>query len=386
MYQTISFRFMVAASKIGKDGSAPLMLSIIVNKKRVSIQLKKKLKPAEFNNSTQLSTVDDVNNYINVVRSRVMEIQTDLFAQKITVTAQKIKDIFNGVQINKQWGLLELYKHHNLELKKLIDVTIAKNTYDKHEYVLNYLTTYMKNIDKPIEDINASFINGFYAYLRHDIKQNNNTAVGYMKKVKMIFKIALDDNLIDKSPFSTIKYSLEKVTPTFLTEAEINKIWQKEISIKRIEQVRDIYIFNCMTGLAYIDCKNLKKEQIFKDEQDNLYIKRKRQKTNVMATIPLNSVAISILEKYDYKLPILSNERMNSYLKEIAAICGITKNLTTHTARHSAATLLLNHGVNLSTVSAVLGHSNVTITQHYAKLLDKTIINEIKGIKLLGGD
>ena len=110
MYQTISFRFMVAASKIGKDGSAPLMLSIIVNKKRVSIQLKKKLKPAEFNNSTQLSTVDDVNNYINVVRSRVMEIQTDLFAQKNTVTAQKIKDIFNGVQINKQWGLLELYR------------------------------------------------------------------------------------------------------------------------------------------------------------------------------------------------------------------------------------------------------------------------------------
>ena len=202
----------------------------------------------------------------------------------------------------------------------------------------------------------------------------------------MIFKIALDDNLIDKSPFSTIKYSLEKVTPTFLTEAEINKIWQKEISIKRIQQVRDVYIFNCMTGLAYIDCKNLKKEQIFKDEQGNLYIKRKRQKTNVMATIPLNNVAISILEKYDYKLPILSNERMNSYLKEIAAICGITKNLTTHTARHSAATLLLNHGVNLSTVSAVLGHSNVTITQHYAKLLDKTIINEIKGIKLLGGD
>ena len=100
----------------------------------------------------------------------------------------------------------------------------------------------------------------------------------------MIFKIALDDNLIDKSPFSTIKYSLEKVTPTFLTEIEINKIWQKEISIKRIEQVRDVYIFNCMTGLAYIDCKNLKKDQIFEDEQGNLYIKRKRQKTKVQAT------------------------------------------------------------------------------------------------------
>ena len=117
-----------------------------------------------------------------------MDIQTDLFAQKVTVTAQKIKDIFNGIQINKQWGLLELYKHHNLELKKLIDVTIAKNTYDKHEYVLNYLTAYLKNIDKPVGDIKASFINEFSAYLRHDIKQKNNTAVSYMKRVKMIFK------------------------------------------------------------------------------------------------------------------------------------------------------------------------------------------------------
>ena len=117
-----------------------------------------------------------------------MDIQTDLFAQKVTVTAQKIKDLFNEVQINKQWGLLELYKHTNLELKKLIDVTIAKNTYDKHEYVLNYLTAYLKNIDKPVGDIKASFINEFNAYLRHDIKQKNNTAVSYMKRVKMIFK------------------------------------------------------------------------------------------------------------------------------------------------------------------------------------------------------
>lgn len=105
-----------------------------------------------------------------------------------------------------------------------------------------------------------------------------------------------------------------------------------------------------------------------------------------MATIPLNEIALSILEKYNFSLPVLSNQRMNSYLKEIADICGINKTLTTHTARHSAATLLLNHGANLSTVSAVLGHSNIKMTQHYAKLIDQTVINEIKRIKLLAND
>ena len=383
MYQTISLRFMVASSKVGKDGTASLLMSIIVNKTRVCVQLQKKLKPTQFNNKTQLASIEDVNNYINIIKSRIMEIQTDFFAQKIPLTAQKVKDAFNGVELNKQWGLIELYEKHNLELKKMIGVTIAQNTCDKHEYLLNYLKIYMHKKDKPIEEINASFINGFYDYLRHEIKQCNNTAVGYMKKLKMIFKLALNDNIILKSPFAAISYSLDKVTPTFLTEDEIKTIWNKKIDIKRIEQVRDVYVFNCLTGLAYIDSKNLTKDQIFEDEQGNMYIKRKRQKTKVQATIPLNYIAVSILEKYNYILPVLSNVKMNAYLKEIAAICGIKKNLTTHTARHSAATLLLNHGVTLSTVSAILGHSNVTITQHYAKLLDKTIINEIKNINLL---
>jgi site-specific recombinase XerD len=242
----------------------------------------------------------------------------------------------------------------------------------------------MKNIDRPIEDLNTSFVNGFYAYLRHDIKQQHNTAIGYMKKLRTIFNMALNDNLISKSPFAGIKYSLEPVTPTFLTEDEISIIWNKEIDIKRLEQVRDIFVFCCMTGLAYIDCYNLTKEQILEDDQGIFYIKRKRQKTKVMATIPLNDVALTILEKYNFKLPILTNQKFNSYLKEIQDICSLKKNITCHVARHSAAVLLLNHGVSLNTVSKVLGHSNITMTQHYAKLLDKTIINEIKGIKLLG--
>ncbi len=383
MYQTFSLRFMVAASKMCQDGLAPLFLSIIVDNKRVSIQLKKKLKPSDFNVKTQTATSDDVNNYIAVVRSRMLNIQTELFAQKIVATPQKIKDLFNDVQSVKQWGLIELYELHNEDMKKLVGKTVVASSYMKHTYVLSYLKTYMKNIDRPITDINASFIKGLYNYLIDVKNHQHNTAVGCMKKVKKIFNAAFADSIITQNPFNSISYKLDKTTPTFLTEYEITKIWEKKFTNVRIEQVRDIYIFNCLTGLSYIDSKFLTKDFIFTDGDGCMFIRKPRQKTNVTATIPLNKVAVSILEKYNYNLPVISNQRMNAYLKEIQDICGINKTLTTHTARHSAATMLLNRGVSLSTVSAVLGHSNQKITTHYAKLLDTTIMNEIKGINLL---
>lgn len=383
MYHTFSLRFMVAKSKVDRNGQAALLLSIIINKERTCIQLQKKIKPEEFNSKTQTSSNEDINNYISIVRTRIMEIQTNLFALNISITAQKVKDVYNGAQLNKQWGLIELYEIHNQEMKKLVGKTIVSDSFKKHVYVLNYLRAFMKSIDKPINDINTSFIIGFYNYLISEKGQQHNTAVGCMKKLKKIFNQATNDNLISKNPFFGIKYKLDKVIPTYLSMEEMTKIWEKGFSNKRIEQVRDVYIFNCLTGLSFIDCKNLNKNEIIEDENGNFYIRKPRQKTKVIATIPLSEVAIKILTKYNYSLPVISNQRMNAYLKEIADLCGVNKTLTTHTARHSAATLLLNSGVSINTVSAVLGHSSLKITQHYAKLIDKTVINELKGINLL---
>jgi Site-specific recombinase XerD len=382
MYQTFALRFFVATSKVGKDGLSPLYVSIIVNKQRVYIQLKKKLRPTDFNSKSQHCSIEDINNYMNIVRFRFMEIQTDLFAQKIPMTALRLKDSFNGIQMCKEWGLLEFYELHNSEMKKLVGKTIVNDSYKKHVYVANYLKEYMHNVDKPLKEITTTFINNFYNFLINNKGQCNNTAIGCMKKVKKIINAAVNDNLIQTNPFSKIKFKLDKVIPVFLTEDEIIKIWRKEFQSKRMEQVKDVYIFNCLTGLAFIDCKNLQKRHIFSDEHGGFFIKKPRQKTKVISIIPLNEIAIQILEKYNYSLPVLSNQRMNEYLKEIASICGIAKNLTTHTARHSAATLLLNHGANLTTVSAVLGHTNIKMTQHYAKLIDKTVIDEIKNINL----
>lgn len=151
-------------------------------------------------------------------------------------------------------------------------------------------------------------------------------------------------------------------------------IANKDFGIPRLNQVRDLFVFAANTALSYCDLAAVKREDIQTDG-DVMYLKKKRGKTGVTYILPLNDTAIRLLEKYDFELPVISNQRYNSYLKEVADICGIRKTLTTHLARHTAATLMLNAGIAIEIVSKILGHSNTKITQHYAKLLDKTVIN-----------
>lgn len=382
MYKTFSIRFSVSATKINQSGYAPLFVTITSNSQRTTIQLNKKLRPNEFDTKKQVSSNIDINNYISIVRSKLFEIQTQLFAQNITPTPQRVKDVFNGKEIFKEWGLLELYRNHNNDFKKLVNKTIVLDSFKKHEYVYNYIFDFLKGIDINITDVKPILLNNFYNYLITVKNQSHNTAVGCMKKLKKIFNIAFAESILLINPFNSIKYKLDKTTPDFLTIDEIKKIWTKKIDIQRVCQVRDVFIFNTLTGLAYIDSKNLTVDDVFKDENGNHYIKKERQKTKVVATIPLDKIALEILVKYNYILPVISNQKMNMYLKEIADICGIHKNLTMHVARHSTATLLLNSGMSITSVSAILGHSSLKITQHYAKLIDKTLINEFNQINI----
>jgi integrase len=151
-------------------------------------------------------------------------------------------------------------------------------------------------------------------------------------------------------------------------------IANKDFGIDRLNQVRDLFVFAANTALSYCDLASVKREDI-QHEGDVMYLKKKRGKTGVTYILPLNDTAMGLLKKYDYELPIISNQRYNAYLKEVADICGIKKTLTTHLARHTAATLMLNAGIAIEVVSKILGHSNTKMTQHYAKLLDKTVIN-----------
>jgi site-specific recombinase XerD len=224
-------------------------------------------------------------------------------------------------------------------------------------------------------------------YLRSIKNCANNTAVKYIRNFRKIIKICLNNDWLEKNPFSKYEGKVYEIDKEFLTEEEIQKIYAKKFMNTRLEQVRDIFIFCCFTGLAYIDVQQLRSDHLGIGIDGNKWIFKNRQKTDTRSKIPLLPIAEDLIHKYsnhpkcineDRILPVLSNQKMNSYLKEIGDVCGIQKEITFHMARHSFATsITLTNGVPIESVSKMLGHKNLRTTQHYAKVLDRKVSDDM---------
>jgi site-specific recombinase XerD len=294
-----------------------------------------------------------------------------------------VKDMFFGKIKGKQHSLTAYYTAFLETKEKRVGKEIVKDTYQKYETALkhfkNFIKKKYKRDDIQLMEINLSMIEAFFSYLLNDVPMSNDSAVGYIKKLKAVLSQAHHDRVIESNPMYNFKTHLEPKEIIFLTKEEISTIYRKEIENKRIERVRDVFIFACYTALSFIDQKKFDaKNDIKKDDKGKPYILKNRQKTGVPATVPLLPIAKEILEKYNYKLPILSNQKYNTYLKEIQDICNIKTTLHINLCRPTCATLLLNAGVPLLTVSHVLGHANTKLTEKtYAKFLPKTIIDDV---------
>ena len=209
--------------------------------------------------------------------------------------------------------------------------------------------------------------------------------------MKKVIRIALANDWIKKDPFFGIQFKHDETHVEFLTQEELERIMNKEFTVPRLELVRDTFIFCAFTALAFVDVKNLTSEHLMKDNNGALWIRKPRQKTGNMSNIPVLSVTKRLIEKYadhpecvkkNVLMPVMSNQKLNSYLKEIADLCGIHKKLTTHTARHTAATVVfLANNVSMENVAKILGHSNTKMTQHYAKVLDSSIMRDMAGVE-----
>lgn len=236
--------------------------------------------------------------------------------------------------------------------------------------------------DIPLSNIKLKFTTDFEAYLRVDYECSENTMAKYMQCFRRIITMARNNDRLAVDHFANYKIRFKKVDRGYLTEEELETLMKKKFAIKRLEHVRDIFVFDCFTGLAYVDLKNLRTEHIVKSFDGNLWIMTKRQKTDISVNVPLLPVALEIIEKYKDKcdegivLPSMSNQRLNSYLKEIADVCGINKNLTFHLSRHTfGTTTTLAKGVPIETVSKMLGHTNIKTTQIYARITNDKISN-----------
>ncbi|RYE29228.1 MAG: site-specific integrase [Sphingobacteriales bacterium] len=287
--------------------------------------------------------------------------------------------------------LVQVFRQHNDQLKSLIGKDNSKATYTKYRTTLDHTISFLqwkfKRSDFEITAINYSFINDFEFWLKSVQNCNHNTTIKYISNLRKIVNLCLKNGWLIKDPFIGFKMTKKEVIREILTEEELQSLISKEIENVRIRQVRDIFIFSCFTGLAYIDAKRLKRSEVVIGMDGERWIYTKRKKTDSPTRIPLLPVVQDIMEVYkdhpqclneDCLLPIPSNAKLNAYLKEVADICGIKKYLTFHIARHTfATTVTLNNGVPIESVSKMLGHKSIKITQIYAKVLDRKLSEDM---------
>lgn len=400
MQNTFSIIFYPRGNDTDKNGKAPIYARITVNGKRSEFSIKRKVLLEKWNSDTGKITgktpdILELNQYMISIQNKINKIQAQLSENETTITAEQIKNIYLGKD-RKDKMLIEIFQEHNNEVNRLVGKDFAAGTAERYKTAKKHVTDYIlkeyKVKDIPVKDVNHKFITGFEYYLKTSRNCAHNSAVKYITNFKKIIRIALANDWISNDPFLNWKSKLKIVDREYLTATEIQKMVDKNFSTDRLNQVRDIFVFSCFTGLAYADVKKLSKKDIVIGIDGQNWIKTKRTKTDTRSNIPILPIPQAIIDSYEVSqesfnsellLPVLSNQKMNAYLKEIADLCGINKNLTFHLARHTfATTVTLTNGVPIESVSKMLGHKSLRTTQHYAKIIDKKVSEDMNALRL----
>ena len=397
MKSTFKVLFYLKKGSEKKNGEVMIMARITIDGKLCQFSTKQSILPENWNIAAGKAKGKDagrINALLEDIKASLNNIYHEQQRRDNYVTAEKVKNEFLG-HSEKHETILDLFKKHNDDVKQLVGISKTIATYRKYEVTRRHLTEFIQskyNIsDIAINEITPMFITDFELYLRTTCKCSYNTTAKFMQFFKRIILIARNNGILIGDPFANYKIRLEKVDRGYLSEDEIKIILKKKMVSERLENVRDLFIFSCFTGLAFSDIHGLRKEHIVEDSNGVRWIRKGRQKTKIMCNIPLMEVPLKILEKYSTNeycrkhgvlFPVLCNQKMNACLKELADICGIKKTLTTHVARHTFATFALANGVSIESVAKMLGHTNVQMTRHYARVLDRTVIREMSQIKM----
>ena len=398
-----SFRvlFFLKKTRLLKNGEASVCMRITVNGTRVENNIRKSIDPALWSQAKETARgksrrACDLNTYIEEARIKLYQIFCELEQQNRPVTAHLLQELFFGQEKPEEVRtLLGTMQEHNDQCRALVGTDYALMTVRRYESCRRYLAELIRQRygkeDLPLTEVNGELVRAFAFYLKTEKGCQQNTVIRYMKCLKKITNLACANDWMAKDPFLGIRFHEKEVVREFLTMDELQTIYHKEFPLERLTLVRDVFIFAAFTGLAFIDVQQLAPEHIVRDNNGNLWIRKPRQKTKNMCNIPLLDIPQEILRKYaDHPtcrkkgvlLPVPCNQKMNSYLKEIADICMIRKNLTTHCARHSYATsVCLANGVSLENVAKMLGHSNIKMTQHYARVLDSSILRDMMQVE-----
>jgi len=399
MNYELSILFIVRRNKKDSAGEVPIYLRITVNGKRAEISTNKKVELSKWDSDTQRvkgrsESARILNDYLDSLENRINR-DFNLFTEKgEEITASGLKDSLIGKDVKKYY-LVQVFEMNNVLIKQEEGQKYKRSTIDQYTTTLERLKLFL-NQDYACNDVALSkldllFIRRFEIYLKTNYNIVHNTVMKHLKQLKKVIHFAMLMGYMERDPFFQHKTSSKEVSRGYLSSDELSKIENHVFRIKRLEQVRDVFIFVCYTGLAYSDLKLLSRESISKGIDGKNWIIYHREKTGTRASIPLLSKALAIIEKYDEDpecqtenklLPIKSNQKLNSYLSEIAELCEIDKHITMHLGRHTfATTVTLTNGVPIETVSKMLGHTSIKTTQIYSKVVDTKISKDMEQLE-----
>jgi site-specific recombinase XerD len=385
------------------SGDRPIYMRITVDGMVTELSLQRSCDPACWDARAYRATgksepVRALNAYLSTVQAKVYEAKLLLIQAGHPVTAENIKNQVLGREIvsgERPRMIMEIFAYHNQQMAALVGKEFAAGTLERYKTSLKHTRSFLewkfKVSDLDIRKLDFEFIADYEFWLKSIRHCDHNTTMKYLSNFRKIVNRCIQNGWLSRNPFTGFKMTKREVERQALTQEQLDAISNKIFAAERLTQVRDIFLFCCYTGLAYADIRKLRRSEIVTGIDGEKWIYTKRQKTDSPFHIPILPPAMEIMQRYadhpqavtgDRVLPVLSNQKMNGYLKEIADVCGITQNLTFHIARHTfATTVTLSNGVPIETVSKMLGHRNLRTTQHYAKILDRKISQDMQLLK-----
>jgi site-specific recombinase XerD len=337
-----------------------------------------------------------LNNHLEQLRASFVECYRQMSLAKKVIDIESFKRAYYGKD-EDEFTLCKLVNYHNQDMKDTVCWGTLKNYFTTQKYLQKYLKERLHVSDIGLKELNYKFVTGFEYFLKsfkpldHQKPLGNNGVMKHMERFRKMVNVALKNEWMEKDPFKAFKPKFTKYERGFLSAEELETIELKEFTIERLRFVKDLFIFSCYTGLAYTDAVSLTPANMVRGIDGDYWLVTHRQKTGTSVKIPLLPKALLLIDMYKKNpksladgtlFPKISNQRLNGYLKEVAAVCGIEKNLTFHLARHTfATTVTLSNGVPIESVSKMLGHTKITTTQVYAKVIERKLSDDMKLLK-----
>ena len=385
----------------GRNGRASIYARITVDGSRTELSLKMDVGINDWSKSKGLAKekcdeLKGINTILEQIRGRIVGCYQELKIRKTLITSEAIKNEYLGVQ-EEEYTLMKLFDYHNEAMQSILEWGTLKNYYTTKTYFQLFLKEVLHRSDIPLSELSYKFLIGYQKFMieRRPLQPKKpcrqNTIMKHIERLRKVVNLAIKNEWLDKEPFMKFKPSFIPHNREFLTEEELNTIEAKNFSIPRLQLVKDLFVFSCYTGLAYIDAYNLTPHNINVGIDGGYWLTFSRKKTDRPVRVPLLPKALEIIEKYKTHplsivngklLPVYSNQKLNGYLKEIADLCSIQKPLTFHIARHTfATTVTLTNGVPIESVSSMLGHTSIKTTQIYAKVIQKKVSEDMRALR-----